>query len=161
MVLHLTSMSIIANSLKLILIDYSRYQNEIRIQIFHPEYYSILLCVCRSYLTLAKETVDMFHYLTVDIKEPFLRPELVDRLSAMLNFNLQQLCGPKCKREFFILALLWHPSFVFYHFSCCIAEHNALIDHMFSLCLMRTVPSLKQNQLPCIEFSIVSVMYYN
>ncbi|KAJ9586577.1 hypothetical protein L9F63_028381, partial [Diploptera punctata] len=24
---------------------------------------------CRSYLTLAKETVDMFHYLTVDIKD--------------------------------------------------------------------------------------------
>lgn len=39
----------------------------------------------------------MFHYLTVDIKEPFLRPELVDRLASMLNFNLQQLCGPKCK----------------------------------------------------------------
>ncbi|XP_015606835.1 ubiquitin conjugation factor E4 B [Cephus cinctus] len=51
----------------------------------------------RSYLTLAKETVSMFHYLTVDITEPFLRPELVGRLSAMLNFNLQQLCGPKCK----------------------------------------------------------------
>jgi len=51
---------------------------------------------CRSYLTLARETVDMFHYLTVDIKEPFLRKELVDRLSSMLNFNLQQLCGPKC-----------------------------------------------------------------
>lgn len=52
---------------------------------------------CRSYLTLARETVDMFHYLTVDIVEPFLRPELVDRLASMLNFNLQQLCGPKCK----------------------------------------------------------------
>lgn len=51
---------------------------------------------CRSYLTLAKETVDMFHYLTTDIKEPFLRNELVDRLSSMLNFNLQQLCGSKC-----------------------------------------------------------------
>lgn len=51
---------------------------------------------CRSYLTLARETVDMFHYLTIDIREPFLRPELVDRLSSMLNFNLQQLCGPKC-----------------------------------------------------------------
>ena len=23
--------------------------------------------------------------------------ELSDRLAAMLNFNLQQLCGPKCK----------------------------------------------------------------
>ena len=52
---------------------------------------------CRSYLTLARETVDMFHYLTQDIKEPFLRPELVDRLAAMLNFNLKQLCGSKCK----------------------------------------------------------------
>lgn len=52
---------------------------------------------CRSYLTLARETVDMFHYLTQDIREPFLRPELVDRLAAMLNFNLKQLCGSKCK----------------------------------------------------------------
>ncbi|XP_061379207.1 ubiquitin conjugation factor E4 B [Danaus plexippus] len=51
---------------------------------------------CRSYLTLARETVDMLEYLTVDIKEPFLRAELVDRLASMLNFNLQQLCGPKC-----------------------------------------------------------------
>lgn len=51
---------------------------------------------CRSYLTLARETVDMIHYLTEDIKEPFLRPELIDRLSSMLNFNLRQLCGPKC-----------------------------------------------------------------
>ncbi|KAK9882976.1 hypothetical protein WA026_001192 [Henosepilachna vigintioctopunctata] len=52
---------------------------------------------CRSYLTLGRETVDMFHYLTIDIKEPFLKSELVDRLASMLNFNLQQLCGPKCK----------------------------------------------------------------
>lgn len=39
----------------------------------------------------------MLEYLTVEIKEPFLRAELVDRLASMLNFNLQQLCGPKCK----------------------------------------------------------------
>jgi ubiquitin conjugation factor E4 B len=51
---------------------------------------------CQSYLTLARETVDTFHYLTIDIKGPFLRPELIDRLSSMLNFNLRQLCGPKC-----------------------------------------------------------------
>ncbi|XP_002737351.1 ubiquitin conjugation factor E4 B [Saccoglossus kowalevskii] len=50
----------------------------------------------RSYLTLAGETLDMFHYLTQKITEPFLRPELAVRLAAMLNFNLQQLCGPKC-----------------------------------------------------------------
>ncbi|XP_037076434.1 ubiquitin conjugation factor E4 B-like [Pollicipes pollicipes] len=51
---------------------------------------------CRTYLTLGRYTVEMFHYLTMEIKEPFLRPELADRLAAMLNFNLQQLCGPKC-----------------------------------------------------------------
>jgi Ubiquitin elongating factor core len=57
---------------------------------------------CRSYLTLARETVDMFHYLTMEIIEPFMRPELVERLAAMLNFNLQQLCGPKCtERQYF------------------------------------------------------------
>ncbi|XP_070562106.1 ubiquitin conjugation factor E4 B-like isoform X2 [Ptychodera flava] len=50
----------------------------------------------RSYLTLAGETLDMFHYLTRTIQEPFLRPELASRLAAMLNFNLQQLCGKKC-----------------------------------------------------------------
>ena len=26
---------------------------------------------------------------------PFLRPELADRLAAMLNYNLKQLCGNK------------------------------------------------------------------
>ena len=59
-------------------------------------------------MTLAKETVDMFHYLTVEIKEPFLRLELVGRLSAMLNFNLQQLCGPKCKFVFSLLSLIYN-----------------------------------------------------
>nr|XP_037275956.1 ubiquitin conjugation factor E4 B-like isoform X2 [Rhipicephalus microplus] len=52
---------------------------------------------CRSYLTLARETVDTLHYLTAHVPEPFLRPELVDRLAAMLNSNLGQLCGPRCK----------------------------------------------------------------
>ncbi|XP_040567743.1 ubiquitin conjugation factor E4 B [Lepeophtheirus salmonis] len=52
---------------------------------------------CKSYLTLARETVEMFHYLTREIVEPFLRPELADRLAAMLNYNLKQLCGNKCK----------------------------------------------------------------
>ncbi|XP_078281135.1 ubiquitin conjugation factor E4 B isoform X3 [Rhinoraja longicauda] len=53
--------------------------------------------VSRSYLALGAETVDMFHYLTKQVQKPFLRPELGPRLAAMLNFNLQQLCGPKCR----------------------------------------------------------------
>ena len=72
---------------------------------------------CRSYLTLARETVDMFHYLTQDIKEPFLRPELVDRLAAMLNFNLKQLCGSKCK-NLKVNLIYAYPHFVFIFFSC-------------------------------------------
>ncbi|XP_061689948.1 ubiquitin conjugation factor E4 B isoform X1 [Syngnathoides biaculeatus] len=53
--------------------------------------------VSRSYLALATETVEMFHILTKKVQKPFLRPELGPRLAAMLNFNLQQLCGPKCR----------------------------------------------------------------
>lgn len=53
--------------------------------------------VSRSYLALATETVDMFHILTKKVQKPFLRPELGPRLAAMLNYNLQQLCGPKCR----------------------------------------------------------------
>ncbi|KAK2885483.1 hypothetical protein Q8A67_016320 [Cirrhinus molitorella] len=53
--------------------------------------------VSRSYLALATETVDMFHMLTKQVQKPFLRPELGPRLAAMLNYNLQQLCGPKCR----------------------------------------------------------------
>lgn len=53
--------------------------------------------VSRSYLALATETVDMFHILTKQVQKPFLRPELGPRLAAMLNYNLQQLCGPRCR----------------------------------------------------------------
>ncbi len=51
----------------------------------------------RSYLTLSNQTVNLFFHLTSEIKEPFLRPEIVNKLSAMLDFNLAQLVGPKCK----------------------------------------------------------------
>lgn len=44
----------------------------------------------------------MMHYLTKEVPDPFLRPELCDRLAAMLNFNLAQLCGQKC--EYLLLA---------------------------------------------------------
>ena len=54
---------------------------------------------CRSYLTLARETVDMFHYLTEGIKEPFLRPELADRLAAMLDAVLEQLTNGRLQNQ--------------------------------------------------------------
>ncbi len=37
---------------------------------------------CRSYLTLASETVDMFHYLTERIVEPFLTMVSIDCLKV-------------------------------------------------------------------------------
>jgi ubiquitin conjugation factor E4 B len=35
-------------------------------------------------------------YMTTEMKEPFLRPEIIDRLTGMLTYNLAQLVGPKC-----------------------------------------------------------------
>ena len=40
------------------------------------------------YLTLTRETLEMLHHLTKEIPKPFMRPELADRLAAMLNHNL-------------------------------------------------------------------------
>eukprot|EP00054_Salpingoeca_dolichothecata_P003166 m.25646 g.25646 ORF g.25646 m.25646 type:complete len:1000 (+) comp13601_c0_seq1:1099-4098(+) len=49
----------------------------------------------RSLLQLGYETVNMFDYITCDIVAPFMRPELVNRLAAMLNYNIVALVGPK------------------------------------------------------------------
>ena len=40
---------------------------------------------CRSYLTLATETVDMFHYLTDKIQKPFLIP--VSMVKVALSYT--------------------------------------------------------------------------
>uniref|UniRef100_A0A5S6QIK5 Ubiquitin conjugation factor E4 B n=1 Tax=Trichuris muris TaxID=70415 RepID=A0A5S6QIK5_TRIMR len=54
--------------------------------------------IVRSSLQLARATIDMFGYMTKDVTEPFLTGELGDRLAAMLNYNLKQLCGPASQR---------------------------------------------------------------
>ena len=41
---------------------------------------------CRSYMTLANETVAVFHCLTEEIKEPFLRPVCT---YIMLSFSFR------------------------------------------------------------------------
>lgn len=51
---------------------------------------------CESYIQLASATLDMLEYLTTEIVDPFLRPELLDRLAAMLSLNVVQMVGPKC-----------------------------------------------------------------
>jgi len=49
----------------------------------------------KTYLMLSRETVRMFQYITRDMSKYFIRPELVDRVAAMLNYFLAQLAGPK------------------------------------------------------------------
>jgi ubiquitin conjugation factor E4 B len=53
--------------------------------------------IVKSYLLLANENVNMLSYLSKDIPEPFLRPEMIDRLASMLNYFLNELAGPKCQ----------------------------------------------------------------
>jgi len=45
---------------------------------------------------MGNSTVHMLEYLTKEIPEPFMAGEIVDRLAAMLDYNLSQLVGPKC-----------------------------------------------------------------
>lgn len=50
-----------------------------------------------SYITLGKSTVGLLKVFTAETKAPFMMPEIVDRLAAMLNYNLDALVGPKCQ----------------------------------------------------------------
>jgi ubiquitin conjugation factor E4 B len=52
--------------------------------------------MCSTYMMLANETVHMFQYMTTEIVQPFLRPEVINRLVGMLNYNIVQLVGSKC-----------------------------------------------------------------
>ena len=47
-----------------------------------------------SYFFLANETVTMLSYVTEEIVEPFMKPQVVDRVATMLNYFLDQLAGP-------------------------------------------------------------------
>ena len=50
-----------------------------------------------SYTSLGKSTVALLKDFTAETKPPFMTPEIVDRLAAMLNYNLDALVGPKCQ----------------------------------------------------------------
>jgi len=49
----------------------------------------------KTYLLLAKETIRMLNYMSRDVPDPFMAPELIDRVASMLNYFLVQLAGPK------------------------------------------------------------------
>lgn len=50
-----------------------------------------------SYVVLGRSTVEMLKIFTAETKEPFTVPEIVDKLAAMLDYNLEALAGPRCQ----------------------------------------------------------------
>lgn len=50
-----------------------------------------------GYTTLGRSTVELLKVFTAETKGPFMMPEIVDRLAAMLDYNLQALAGPRCQ----------------------------------------------------------------
>lgn len=51
----------------------------------------------RSDLDLGTESLRLLKLFTAETKGPFLTPEIVDRLAAMLDYNLNMLAGPRCQ----------------------------------------------------------------
>lgn len=50
-----------------------------------------------SYLVYTYEVLYLLKTLTAESPEPFLKGEIVDRLAASLDFNLNVLAGPRCQ----------------------------------------------------------------
>ncbi|KAF8315752.1 ubiquitin elongating factor core-domain-containing protein [Cantharellus anzutake] len=50
-----------------------------------------------SYTTLGKSTIGLLKEFTAEAKTPWMSPEIVDRLAAMLDYNLAKLAGPECQ----------------------------------------------------------------
>ncbi|KAF5382739.1 hypothetical protein D9615_002873 [Tricholomella constricta] len=48
-----------------------------------------------GYTTLGRSTVELLKVFTAETKAPFMMPEIVDKLAAMLDYNLVALVGPK------------------------------------------------------------------
>ena len=48
-----------------------------------------------GYISLGRSTVELLKVFTAETKKPFMMPEIVDRLAAMLDYNLVALVGPK------------------------------------------------------------------
>lgn len=48
-----------------------------------------------AYCDLARATVDLLAAFTAETKAPFMLPEIVDKLAAMLDYNLDALVGPR------------------------------------------------------------------
>lgn len=49
----------------------------------------------KSYMGLCNKTMELFKLFTKEVPKGFMLPELVDRLAAMLDYNLEAMVGPK------------------------------------------------------------------
>ncbi|KAI0244575.1 Ubiquitin conjugation factor E4 [Massospora cicadina] len=52
----------------------------------------------KMYVALSNENVDLLLQMTQSLPAPFLSPEIVTRLAAMLNYTLAALAGPRCSQ---------------------------------------------------------------
>ncbi|KIY45637.1 hypothetical protein FISHEDRAFT_48948 [Fistulina hepatica ATCC 64428] len=48
-----------------------------------------------GYSSLSRSTVELLKMFTAETKPPFMMPEIIDRLAAMLDYNLNVLVGPR------------------------------------------------------------------
>jgi ubiquitin conjugation factor E4 B len=44
---------------------------------------------------LANETIELFHFLSSSVLDPFLDPQMIERIAQMLNYFLYNLAGPR------------------------------------------------------------------
>jgi ubiquitin conjugation factor E4 B len=51
--------------------------------------------IVKSYCLLANENLILFNFLSNHVKEPFMTPELVEKVAQMLNYFLMDITGPK------------------------------------------------------------------
>jgi len=49
-----------------------------------------------AYITLGGSTIVLLKHFTAETKGPFMMPGIVEKLAAMLDYNLGALVGPKC-----------------------------------------------------------------
>jgi ubiquitin conjugation factor E4 B len=49
-----------------------------------------------GYCDLSRSTVELLRTFTAETRAPFMLPEIVNKLAAMLDYNLDALVGPKC-----------------------------------------------------------------
>lgn len=51
--------------------------------------------IVTNYNLLANETISLFEFLSSQVLEPFMAPQMVERIAQMLNYFLFHLAGPR------------------------------------------------------------------